>query len=113
MRKLFCLPLLSAITVFAQTPALAAGPEIWKTECIHIVDKKVKASSPCTVKVYARATSASEEWEWKNGARTTVKMSDEGTFVNGQAAEKRDASEIIDVELDCLGIRGKSEIYCR
>lgn len=113
MSKLFCPSLFAAVFIFAQYPAHAAGPEIWKGECVHIVGKKVKASSPCTVKVYATATSASEEWEWKGGARTSVKMSDAGTFVNGQPAEKRDASEIIDVELDCLGIRGKRDIFCR
>jgi len=113
MIKLFCLSLLTLGVAFAQSPSLAAGPEILKSECIYIAGKKVKASAICTVKVYARATSATEEWEWNNGTRTVVKMSDEGILVNGQEAEKRDASEIIDVELDCLGIKATEEIYCR
>jgi len=112
MKKSFCLPLLAALAAFAQTPSFAAGPEIWTTECVHIVGKSVKANAPCTVKVYARATSATEEWEWKNGTRTVIKMSDKGIFVNDRKAVERKTSEIIDMEANCFGIKATNEIYC-
>ena len=112
MKKTFCLSLLAAGAVFTPTYSIAAGPEIWTTECIYITGKSVKANAPCTVKVFARATSATEEWKWDNGTSTIVKMSDKGILVNDQAAEERDASGIIDVEAHCYGLKATDEIYC-
>lgn len=112
MKNKFFLSLLAVGAAFAHTPGFAAGPEIRTTQCIYITGKSVKTSAPCTVKVYARATSASEEWAWDNGARTVVKMSGEGISVNDQAAEERKASEIIDVEAYCYAIKATNEIYC-
>ena len=112
MKKSFCLSLLAASAVFSPTLSIAAGPEIRTTECIYITGKSVKANAPCTVKVYARATSATEEWKWDNGTRTVVKMSNEGILVNDQEAEERNASEIIDVEAYCYAIKATDEIYC-
>jgi hypothetical protein len=112
MKKLFGLSLLATFAAFALTPSLAAGPEIHTTECVYIVGKSVKANAPCTVKVYATATSATEEWKWNNGTRTNVKMSDKGILVNDQDAEERNASEIMDMEAYCFGIKATNKIYC-
>jgi hypothetical protein len=112
MKKTFYFSLLAAGAIFAQTHSIAAGPEVRTTKCIYITGKSVKANAPCTVKVYARATSASEEWIWDNGTRTIVKMSDKGVLVNNQKAEERNASEIIDVEAYCYGIKATDETYC-
>lgn len=112
MKTLFFLALLAASVAFPSTPGFAAGPEILTTECIYITGKSVKANAPCIVKVYATATSATEKWEWDNGTRTTVKMSDQGILVNGREAEERNASEIIDVEAYCFAIKATDEIYC-
>lgn len=109
------LPLLLLIfgIVFVQTSSFAAGPEIWKSGCAYFIDKKVKTEAACTVKVYANATSATEEWEWENGNHTVVKMSDKGIFLNGKAAEKIDASEFLDVEeTHCYKIVASGKIYC-
>ena len=112
MKKTFYLSLITAGAAFASKQSIAAGPEIQTTECIYITGKSVKATARCTVKVYARATSATEEWEWDNGARTIVKMSDKGILVNDQKAEERNASEIIDVEAYCYRIKATDETYC-
>ena len=103
--------LLVVSTAFAQTPGFS-GPEIWAGKCIYITGKSVKTHAPCSIKVYANAFSATEVWEWENGTRTVVKESDKGIFVNDQAAEKRNASGIIDVKANCVGIKATDEIYC-
>ncbi|GBE44069.1 hypothetical protein BMS3Bbin10_02154 [bacterium BMS3Bbin10] len=112
MKKALCLSLFAFGAAFAQTPSFAAGPEIRTTKCIYITGKSVKTNVPCTVKVYARAKSATEEWEWDNGTRTVVKMSDKGISVNGREAEERNASKVTDMEAYCYGIKATDEVYC-
>jgi len=111
--KITALALLTSVAIFAQSSGFAAGPQTHKSGCAFIEGTMVKADFPCIVKVYANATSATEIWEWDNGNHTEVKMSAAGITVNGQPAEKFDASEIIDVEEpNCYRIKATSKIYC-
>ena len=113
MKKIIAFALLAIAAISVQTPGFAAGPETYKSGCVYIAGTQVKADVPCTVKVYANATSATEVWEWDNGNHTEVKMSDAGITVNGQTAEKFDASEILDVEEPvCYRIKASGKIYC-
>lgn len=111
MKKLFFLPLLVASAV-AQTPSNAAGPEVWEATCFHVSDHKVRSEVPCVIRVYARSTSATEEWEWQNGTNTVVKMSDEGTFVDGQGADEKIGEELIGADANCYALRLVDEIFC-
>jgi len=113
MKKVTAVALLASAAIFVQTSGFAAGPETYKSGCVYIDGSEVKADVPCTVNVYANATSATEVWEWDNGNHTEVKMSAAGITVNGQAAKKFDASEILDVEEpNCYKIKASGKIYC-
>jgi hypothetical protein len=112
MKKLFILPLLFASAVANHTSSNAAGPEVWDATCFYVVDQRVQSEVPCVVKVYASATSATEEWEWQNGAHTVVKMSDEGTFVDGQRADEKMGEEIIGADAYCYALQSADNIFC-
>ncbi|MTI44398.1 hypothetical protein E1178_12345 [Roseibium hamelinense] len=98
---------------FSLNVAAAGGPEIWSAICMRISAQEIQKVGPCTIKVIANATSATETWEWSDGARTIIKTAAEShATVNDEAAVEREAPMFVDQDAACLEITAKQLVYC-